>query len=404
MYEATLDGHAAVNTARERSSWRRLNLPDMDLAIEMHTSVAPLGSDWRTLDATADASLFQSWAWISAWSETAQRESGERPVIVIGRDGTGAIRMILPLSVHRMFGQPVLGWLGQSHSSYCLPIIDRALPFAPSPNELRGWLTEIALRSGAVAVHLAQQPVTWNGQPNVFAALPGLATANDSFQLTLDQDFDQQLARTFSPKTRASFRRKERRLDQLGTVVHQRAATAAERHALLDVFLREKRAQLRQAGAANAFERAEIERFYRSLGDRSAPSLEIEALHVGGDIAAVVLAMRHGKHLYMLNTVIADGAHRDASPGQLLLRRHIASAQADGLTLYDFGPGEARYKVDWDPSRLAVRSALFAVHPLGAPLVLANRGRIAAKRLVKRTPMLWDMAQRLRRKLAPRAH
>lgn len=352
-----------------------------------------LQGDWERLGASARFSPFQSWTWLDAWCAIAAPALGERPVIVIGRDDAGVARVILPLGVTRRLGLAALGWLGQSHANYAMGLIAPELAMRLEPAEARALLVRIARAVGADVVHLARQPATWDGIANPFVAFSATRDVNDSYVVALEPDFAAQEAHLFSARTRAGLRRKERKLAGMGEVQfvsgRERAPT------LIESFLAQKRDQLEDAGVASDFDRPAICDVYREMV-RSG-GVDIHALCVGGEAAATVVAATHQRRVYMLNTSIAAGRVREASPGALLIRHHVAMAAAGAATHYDFGPGEAAYKRDWEPVVVALKTTAFAVTARGAALAAVLGAVRAAKRTVKRTPVLWSLAKRVRR-------
>lgn len=371
-----------------------LSLAGLEIAVA--DRLDGLRPDWELLGATARFSAFQSWAWLETWCAIAAPAIGERPVIVIGRDDAGTARIILPLGITRRMGLAALGWLGQSHANYGMGLLAPELAMRLEAAEVQALLARIARAAGADVVHLARQPSSWDGIDNPFAALGRTRDVNDSYVLGLERDFAGQEARLFSSRTRASLRRKERKLAGLGEV---RFLTGREYTGdLVESFLVQKRGQLAEAGIVSDFDQPAICDVYRKLA--RAGGLDVHALCVGGEPAATVVATTHQGRVYMLNTSISAGRAREASPGALLIRHHVATAAGSGATHYDFGPGEAAYKRDWEPQVVALTTTVLAVTARGAALAAALGAVRAAKRTIKRTPVLWSIAKRVRRLIA----
>lgn len=366
------------------------------LTISLADGLSGLERDWRELGVTARYSAFQSWSWLETWCAIAAPANGERPVIVVGRDDAGAARVILPFGVTRRLGVNALGWLGQSHANYGMGIVAPELAIRLQPAELQAVLARVARLAGADVVHLARQPAAWDGIANPFAALAATRDVNDSYLLALETDFAAQDARLFSARTRAGLRRKERKLAGMGEVRFERGPERAG--ALIESFLAQKRGQLADAGVASDFDNPAICELYRAMA--RAGAIDVQALSVDGEPAATVVAATHQGRIYMLNTSIADGRVREASPGALLIRHHVEAAARGKATHYDFGPGEAAYKRDWEPEVVALTTTALAVTARGAALATALGAVQATKRTIKRTPVLWSLAKRVRRLIA----
>jgi CelD/BcsL family acetyltransferase involved in cellulose biosynthesis len=360
-------------------------------------------ADWTAFEREAVATLFQTSAWLSAWTRVAAAAHDETPVIAIGRRSDGRIGMILPLALTRRLGRPTLTWLGQSHLNYAMPLYAADVMARAQPSDMAALIRRIAADVGADAIFLTDQPLSWQGRSNPLAAAAGSGGINDSFSLALDADFDTQYKVLFSSKTRSQLRRKSRRLADIGAVEVGTAATTDERLHLLETFFAMKRGQLAEQGAANPFQVPAIQAFYRDLATHPSTdkaALEITSLAVSGRIAAIALAMRHGDTCYMLNTAFAaDEDLRDASPGKLLIHDHVAASHRAGARTYDFGPGDAAYKADWHATTVPLATLTLGITTTGRLIAAALTATHRTKRAIKRSPRLWHAAQTLRRML-----
>lgn len=359
--------------------------------------------EWQALEARSTGTLFQTWRWLDAWSRTAAASFGEEPVTAVGRLPNGRAVAILPLARVRRFGRPVITWLGQPHSNYGQPLIDTAAAGMLRPEMLSDVAVDIARLVGADAVHLAGLPGA--DRPDRDRSAPArartMATANDAFVLDLATDFSAQYAGLFSSRTRQQLRRKHRRLGELGPLAIRQARTVDDKLAFLDDFFAQKRAQLALQGVASIFDRPAIRAFYRELarpGASALPALDVTALRVGERTAAVVIAMTHRDRLYMLNTSIsADADLSESSPGKLLIHAHVEASHRAGVRQYDLGPGSAAYKTDWRPRTLSLGDLVMPVSLPGRAVAAALATKVGAKRIIKRTPLLWQAAQTARR-------
>ena len=153
-----------------------------------------------------------------------------------------------------------------------------------------------------------------------------------------------------------------------------------------------KRAQYRASGFGDALADAANVQLLRELHDRGL--LIVSTLRGGETILAVHIGLIWQRRFYWYIPAY-DPAHARLSPGRLLLERLLEDSHSRGHHEFDFLLGDEAYK--WN----------YATHtrvigPLGeAPLSLRVRG--LAKRELKRalqlSPTLWDMAQRMRRRL-----
>mgnify|MGYP000324202965 CR=1 FL=1 len=392
-----------VLPARMRGRRRTTSAAGLALTLDIHDDLDHIAPYWDEIAATgARASVFQSYGWLSAWARTAAAISGELPLIVTARCPQGRLRMLLPLGLERVGGQTVAGFLGQSHANYGLALLDPQFSDRLSSHDVRNLFRAIAEIVPIAAVRLDRQPASWLGRPNPFALTGGIVSANDSHVLGLQFPFDELYASRFSARTRSTLRRKARKAAGLGKYSLSEAADAAQRCHWTSTFLAAKSRQLREGGATDIFNDPALIAFYRTLARRSHrtdPQISISALEAGGQIGAIALTIDDGGRRYLLNTALVSDTLRDCSPGLLLLTESIASATAAGCTAYDFGPGDAAYKLAWAPEVVPLVTTVLPLRVSGLPAASFMTAAAVAKRTIKRNPGLWSLAQLTRRRL-----
>ncbi len=373
------------------------------LKLELHGELAPLAEEWRAFEQTASATLFQSYAWLDAWVRTAAAMSQERPFIILGRDDGGTPRFIWPMAIRRAHGIRVLGWLGQDHGNYAMGLSDPAFAARSTADDIRRLLARISARFPDLALaHFRNQPETWDGVANPFAALPRQPSPNSGFAVPLEADFEAVYTARLRSRARASLRRKERRLAEVGLVEIGVAETAEDRLAILEVYLRQKARQFRERGIANVFAEPAIQNFYRALARArglGAHGFENRYLTVGGDIVATLSGVEFAGRFYGLTNSLAAGDLRRWSPGLILLREHIRTCCLRGTRVYDMGIGSGRHKDTWKPEPIPLFESCIPLRARGWPAALAVGARTSAKRIVKNNPHLWSAAQSVRRAL-----
>ncbi len=391
-----------IGRANEQRGGSRVSAGGLALTLELHSDIDAHAPLWDEITAAgARASIFQSHGWLSAWTRTAAAQSGETALVVTARCADGRLQMLLPLGITRVAGQPVAGFLGQSHSNYGLALVEPQFAERLTAADVRGLFRAIARTVQLTAVRLDRQPASWNGRPNPFAA-GGIVSANDSHVLPMTQPFDEFFAERFSARTRSTLRRKARKLSGLGGYRISPASDAARRMELIALFLAAKSRQLRDGGIPDVFGDPGVVAFYRALAGQppgSPQAIEITALEAGGMIGAIALTIDEGDRRYLLNTALLDENLRESSPGLLLLTGDIEDACAAGRTHYDFGPGAAAYKSAWAPEVVPLVTSIFPISSAGAPLAAWMTAAAIAKRTIKRNPKLWSLARDTRRSL-----
>lgn len=365
--------------------------------ITLTTSLAQAEWAWRSLEACGTASLFQSHAFVEAWLSTAAAASREAPLFVVATLG-GAARFVLPLAKTQRLGARLLTWLGQSHANYGMGLLhpDVLAVAASGALNFDTLLGEIAKRANVDLVHLDHQPSRWAGQANPFtASQQARQTANDTFVLALDDDFQRQYKTLFSSRTLSGLKRKQRKLEDMGTVVFDRPWADEPRTDALDWFFAQKTAQLNQAGKASPYAETHIQALYLAMAHGNT-RFDIDLLTVDGVNVAMGLTARDGKTAYLLNSVHQGAEYARCSPGALLLHRQVTQAHAAGARAYDFGPGELPYKLEWEPDVVPLVATTTLIKTRGLVAWAAIVLGVVAKAKIKRDPQLYGWVGRIR--------
>lgn len=355
-----------------------------DLQLEIHSDPAAIADAWRSLEITGIGTLFQSYAWVSAWCRTAAKAYGEDPVIAVWYKTDGQAAIIWPLAASLGHASRVLTWLGQGHSGYNMGLYDRDYAGAIDASFLNKLIAGIASQlPEAVAFHLIDQPEAWNGYRNPFFLLPHQPSANVSFEMTLQEDPNQLFRTALSSDTRRRLERLERRLKEAHTVAFGLASTREERLEMLSVFLRQKSAQFEKMGGADVFSHPSIQSFYRELfTEQRGASFESAYIKTGGEIVATSNGMKFQDRFYHLTLSMSMQADENLSPGRLLSREHIAHQCRQETAIFDFGPGSGRHKQAWHPRPIAYFESNLPLRRSGTANTAFRRAKARAKYLV----------------------
>lgn len=391
---AVMTAAADVGRIGHDDGVRRFTWTDLDVVVA--DARARVDEAWAALETYETAAMFQGRAFLSCWAHVAAERSGETLIYVAGHRGE-APAFVLPLALTRTLGARVLTWAGQSHANYGMGLFhpDLIADFASGARDIDALIMAVAREAGADIVHLQNQPMTWAGRPNPFAgSVRAMLSANDTFVLPLDDDFQKQYKRLFSGRTLSSLKRKQRKLEDFGKPAFERPQDSARRMQMLDWFFATKTAQLAASGRESPFSHVEVQDLYRDMA-RDSGRFDIDTLNVDETHVAMGLSLREGKTAYLLNSVHQGAAYARSSPGALLLHRMVASAHAAGARVYDFGPGELPYKLEWEPQ---VTPLVFTTHLVNPVHVLAYAVLVfktLAKAKVKRDPKLSALVRQL---------
>jgi CelD/BcsL family acetyltransferase involved in cellulose biosynthesis len=97
--------------------------PLIDVRLEIHRSLSEVERDWCKFEQEADATAFQSFAWLATWQSHVGSAQGVLPVIIIGRDERHNILFLLPFAISSMGFVHQLTWLGSELCDYNAPLL-----------------------------------------------------------------------------------------------------------------------------------------------------------------------------------------------------------------------------------------------------------------------------------------
>lgn len=370
------------------------------LSLRVTSDVPSLAQLWRELQAEVICTCAQTFDWARAWSEHVLAPSGLTPVIVVGYGADGRVECLLPFEKKKTAGLTVLKWLGQDHANYSFGLFRPDIAAMLTETDMSRIVQEIGRRTGAAAAFLEAQPFSWQGNANPFALLPHQPAPNSGYAIELG-DFEALYHSRYKKRARQSLLRKERRLQEAGTLVYGWARTEHERRNVLDTFFTQKAQQFAAMGVTDIFGPGP-QAFYRDLAELPAdnPSkLRLGYVALNGEILATFSgAVTHDRVCVLLSS-LADSPFQRQSPGAQLLRHQIEQACNDGLDYFDLGVGAARHKSEWSNTIYSLFDSYIALKPLGHALTLPHSLKSGVKRTIKANPRLWELAQSVRRRV-----
>ncbi|MEA2941160.1 MAG: hypothetical protein QOD09_1689 [Bradyrhizobium sp.] len=354
---------------------------------------------WRGLEQSSQFfTPYQRFDFLAAWQRQVGEREGIQPFIVIAYDKDRAPLLLLPLGLKGESGARVARFLGGKHATFNMALWLKDFASTATQADLDALISMIRAHAQADVLALTQQPRRWMDLPNPFALLPSQASANDCPLLTM--------APGAPPASRVSnsFRRrlkgKERKLQSLPGYGYRLATSDAEIKHLLDWFFTIKPQRMAAQQLPNVFADPGIEEFIRDacmtrLGG-GGHAIDIHALQCDEEVIAIFAGVADSNRFSMMFNTYTLSGNAKYSPGLILMRDIIDHYAERGVTALDLGIGSDDYK------RLFCKDD----EPIFDSFVpLSMRGRIAAaalsslmhaKRLVKRTPALMAIAQRVR--------
>ncbi|MGF7162031.1 CelD/BcsL family acetyltransferase involved in cellulose biosynthesis [Rhodoligotrophos appendicifer] len=395
--ESQMEVHARAFVPSRRSTVG-LPQPIGRLTLEAHESLASAERDWRKFESAAAGHPFQRYAWLETWQARIGADEGVRPFIVMVRDASGVLRMLLPLAIDRHLGMNRLVPMGDPVCDYHAPLADESFAEILTPEATATlWRAIIAL-SGADYGLLTRIPPLLGKVANPFAALRLHRFSADAHGTRLGPDWEAFYAARRSTKTRRRFREKEKALSKLGPVVFAEVEKPEARAELIAEMMPLKARQLEAtAGAFNTFSEPSVQAFYRAIAvDPEATDVSLFKLTAGDTLVAAALGVVRDGSFYYEVPVYPDLALQRYSPGNLLLHRMMEWAIGRGCTRFDFTIGDESYKADWCEETWELGCGAWPRTLLGRIGASAAMASIALKREVKKRPALFARATEFR--------
>ncbi len=368
--------------------------------VEFFTSLAAAEPFWRALERDGVLTPYQRFDWVAAWHGNAGAAAGVSPLIAIGLDATGNPLFLLPLGLVRRGSFLIARFLGDKHACFNFG------PWRRGATISRADLALVIARIRSAipdldAIELSDQPESWEGMPNPLRELPRQPSPSFGYRLRLGAPGEQVLARAYGGGTRSKLRNKERKLQALPGYRYVRARTEAEVDRFLDAFLAQKAERFAAQGVENVFAAPGIEAFLREVcrhGLASGkPLIEMHALDTDGGMLALFAGVNDGRRFSAMITSFTMGEHARQSPGLVLLTHLVADCADRGLEYFDLGVGEAEFKTSLCDEVEVLFDCFLPLSPRGRLLAAGLAAKASAKRAIKRSPLLWGAAQKIRK-------
>ncbi len=368
--------------------------------LSVHQSMQSVEQTWRRLQANPVVSPHQDYDWCKAWVDNVGR-----PLLIIEGRLEGETEFLLPLELvaHRLFRSA--GFIASEKTNINTGIMTDRFLQAANPEMMRELAARLRLLlPGVDVLSLCNMPIHWRGWHLPFSMLAGVENQNHAFQLDIADSFEETLAQINAKHRRKKFRSTERKLEALGGYEYATAVTSRQKAAFLDQFFRLKAQRFNEVGLPDVFMETRTQSFFLAAAltpDKPEDfTLRLHAIRMKDDpdnhFAAVAGVSRKGDHVICHFTTIGDGPARNASPGELLFYRMIEQYAGEGIKLFDFGLGEARFKQSWSTTETVQKDVFLPLTAIGRLAALKGEASIQAKKLIKLNPALYAFIQRIR--------
>lgn len=368
--------------------------------IAVSADIAALEADWRALEASALLTPYQAYDWVRSYVETVGRAEGMDFRFVRIEGGRGDLLALLPLVITRRLGTRFAEFIGGKHANYHMALYRPEFAQALDATAAAMLLREIGATIGGIdALFFVNQPADWQGIANPVARLAAGASPSRAYKLALEpDDCEGTLRRSMSKHARKKLTTKRNRFAEFGASVLLRAQSADEIERVLDAFLAQKAARFAQMGVPDPFAAPAIRAFLRqgALGcPGRAPAVELYSLDLAGRSVATYVGAVQGRRFSGMATSfdLASEAAR-TSPGEILLVDLIKLKCQAGITVFDLGVGEARYKTTICDDKDDLVDTFFPLTAKGHAYARFSAAKRALKRRIKASPLALKLAHR----------
>lgn len=372
--------------------------------VVVHTDMRKAQADWAQLEDCASYSAYQRRDWILPWLGSIGRRDGWTPAVIVARDSEGRAVALLPLGVARRGPLRLAEFLGEKDANFTFGLFRPGVTFTRADIEAMMREGARGTPGGIDLFSLFNQPADWEGARNPLLQLPHWRSPADGYKATaLTAPGERYLAARYSHDTRKKLRRKEKRLAELGALRHLRARDADEARMILAAFTAQKSARMKEKGLDDTFGSAAAREFLarvaiEPLERGQEPAVELHALMLDGRVVATLAGARAGGRFSgMFNSFDADADISRNSPGDLLAAKVLAEKCDEGLTTFDLGVGDARYKRTFCDAEEQLFDAFFSTTLAGRAMMWVKSRKRRLKRAIKHDPRLWRLVESLRK-------
>src|ERR1700722_1771328 len=354
---------------------------------------------WRRLEDRQHFSTpYQRFDFLGPWQRLVGERENLRPFIVVAYDIERRPLLLLPLALRHEHGIRAARFMGGKHATFNMALWDRDFAADATRADLDALISAIRARSEADVLAFSQQPRSWRDLRNPMALLPNQVSANDCPLITIVPEAPP--TAWISNSFRRRLKGKERKLKMLPGYRYRVAATDAEIGRLLDAFFRIKPLRMADQKLPNVFADPGVEDFIRGVCTMPLAGgghvIDIHALECDDEVIAIFAGVADGYRFSMMfNTYTMSGNSR-FSPGLILVRNIVDHYAERGYRALDLGIGSDSYKRLFCKSSEPIFDSFIPLNLRGTIAAAAMSGVNRAKYLVKHTPALFHVAQKLR--------
>src|SRR5262249_49177713 len=242
-------------------------------------------------------------------------------------------------------------------------------------------------------IEFEKMPETVGAQTNPFVHLRVTPNRNSAHLAHLGEDWEKFYCAKRSSATRRRDRSKFRHMAQFGEVRFLTATDCADACRTLEILMEQKSRALTRKGVADIFAPPGHREFFLDLASdpKTSHLVHISRIEIGDVCAAANFGIVFGDRYYHVLASYVDSEVAHYGPGALHLRKLLAYAIKRGLKGFDFTIGDEQYKFDWCDTLLKLYDYTATTKWRGLPARAASSVQRRSKRLIKQTPLLWNL-------------
>ena len=379
-----------------------------DCTVECTRDIEAIRADWAELQKNGLSTPYQHLNWVDARVTTLEKNVSKTTNYLYGivRGADQRIVILFPLKIVTFFGVRFVTMLGGKHANYQMPVFEKVAFETLTPVIMEAILAQLAQnirqKFGTIDLFLFEnQPQSWIGHTNPLALLNSEPSPSDAYGLVLEPDFNVTINNVMSKDTFKKLRKKLKNFEAMPDFKLIHAQTEDEVNVLLTAFFDQKRTRFAQLGIHNPFDTIEIQHFLTQLfmcGRLIVPrTASLNGISVDGKIIAVIGGVISCDLFSgMITSFDTNPVYARNSPGQVLFLKMIELKITQGLKYFDFGVGEAVYKDIFAGYATPLYDSLIPITMKGRVACVLAQKQYALKRMIKRTPILWQTFQKLR--------
>jgi CelD/BcsL family acetyltransferase involved in cellulose biosynthesis len=354
---------------------------------------------WRRLEGQQHFSTpYQRFDFLGPWQRLVGERENLRPFIVIAYDIERRPLLLLPLALKQEHGIRIARFMGGKHATFNMALWDRDFAADATRADLEALISAIRARSEADVLAFSQQPQSWRDLRNPMALMSHQASANDCPLMTIVPDAPP--TERISNSFRRRLKGKERKIKMLPGYRYRVAATDAEIGRLLDAFFRIKPLRMAEQKLPNVFADPGVEDFIRRVCMMPLAGgghvIDIHALECDDEIIAIFAGVADGYRFSMMFNTYTMSENSRFSPGLILVRNIVDHYAERGYRALDLGIGSDSYKILFCKGNEPIIDSFIPLNLRGTIAAAAMSGVNRAKHLVKHTPALFHVVQKLR--------